>query len=860
MGYSVIMDRAEPAETTILVVDDEDLLRTMLEDFLLKRGYRVLQAGDYADALGLLESTDVDLILSDIRMPGKSGVELLETVKSRGWSAPVIMITGQPEIDTVADSLRLGAFDYIVKPFRFPSLLATIQKALHHKTLLDGKKQLEIENQVYREHLEEMIGARTAELERVNEDLRREIDRRIAAQTLMRIQRDLGIRLHDAADMTSAADCAFEALFQIDGIDGAALYTREDGAAPPRRLRTVGLPEAFGPPAIRFRPGHGEVPAIFPETPVYGPPSDLFEAAAAADGADSWGWMGVLPLHHEERTVAALIVGSRREAPMPDPTIHGIETIALQLGSVIARLHAEAALREVSRRRRMALEAASEGTWDFNFRQNVHFLGPRWYTLLGYDPYELPQSFRTFKDRMHPDDADHVIRAIKERLKGDDAFEIEFRMQTKDGDWRWILCRGKVFERDETGIPMRIVGTNSDITEKKAADAEILRANLELAQIFNATSDGMCLVDEDFRILRVNDTLLRMFHWDREAVPGAPFFSLLPEMGSRFVGHSGANGVSGTERIEHDVALRRPDGGEMHLVMTSTPLKSVSGGVEGFLFNLRDITRRTLAERESRIKEKQLIQADKMKSLGILVAGMAHEISNPNNFIMLNIPLLARSWGDALPILDARYRAQGDFPLANVPYSEMRDHIPELLSAIEEGARRIKKIISSLKEYARGGAADLTENVDLNDVLEEALLLMSNPLKKCTDRLTIQRAGSLPPVRGSFHQLEQVMINLIQNACQALTGKEQPIEITTRHDPECRRVTVGIRDGGPGIPPDHLDRIFDPFFTTKRAAGGCGLGLSICAGIVKEHGGTLSIESEPGTGTRVILEFPANIV
>ncbi len=269
-----------------------------------------------------------------------------------------------------------------------------------------------------------------------------------------------------------------------------------------------------------------------------------------------------------------------------------------------------------------------------------------------------------------------------------------------------------------------------------------------------------------------------------------------------------------------------------------------------------DIKARKKAEKEAEQRRQQLIEADKMVSLGILVAGVAHEINNPNNFITMNAPILRRAWEDFLPILEEQYRREGDFPVAGIPFSEMREHIPELFSGILDGSERIRKIVLNLRDYARQGISDMEQNVALNDVVRAALVLLASPLKKATHHLTVAYGENLPPIKGNFQRAEQVIINLIQNACQALSGPEKGITISTGCEEENEWIFVEVTDQGCGISAKHLKSIQDPFFTTKRDNGGSGLGLSISAGIMEEHGGRLEFFSQPEAGTTARALFP----
>jgi signal transduction histidine kinase len=139
-------------------------------------------------------------------------------------------------------------------------------------------------------------------------------------------------------------------------------------------------------------------------------------------------------------------------------------------------------------------------------------------------------------------------------------------------------------------------------------------------------------------------------------------------------------------------------------------------------------------------------------------------------------------------------------------------------------------------------------------------VLLSNLVKKATDHLSVDLSPGLPAFRGNAQQVEQVVVNLVHNACQAVLDRRQPISITTYRDGGREGIVLEVRDGGVGIPPDQLQRVMDPFFTTKRDSGGTGLGLSVSASIVKEHRGTLEFASEPGKGTTVRAWFPAQDV
>lgn len=270
----------------------------------------------------------------------------------------------------------------------------------------------------------------------------------------------------------------------------------------------------------------------------------------------------------------------------------------------------------------------------------------------------------------------------------------------------------------------------------------------------------------------------------------------------------------------------------------------------------REVAERRHAEEELRSQQQQLVQADKMAALGVLVSGVAHEINNPNGLILLNMPVVMEAFQDAQPILDEHYRQHGDFDYAGLRYSRMREALPRLMSQMLEGSRRVKGIVEDLKDFARQPAPEQIGDVDLNETVRAALRLLSNLIENSTENFSVEYGEGLPLVRGSSQRIEQVVVNLVMNACQALPSPDREVILRTFHDMDNNRIVLEVRDEGVGIPAENLPRLTDPFFTTKRETGGTGLGLSISTGIVKEHNGTLELESTPDNGTTARLSLP----
>ncbi len=265
-----------------------------------------------------------------------------------------------------------------------------------------------------------------------------------------------------------------------------------------------------------------------------------------------------------------------------------------------------------------------------------------------------------------------------------------------------------------------------------------------------------------------------------------------------------------------------------------------------------------VARRTKKLEQQhqQLIQADKMASLGILVSGVAHEINNPTSLLLLNLPVLKESFEDIEEILEEHYENHGDFEIAGLSYTRISKEIPLMLGEMLEGSNHIRRIVSDLRDFARQEPQALSDNVDLNQVVAAAIRLTDRAIKSATDNFSVSYSGSLPLFKGNSQRLQQVVINLIVNACQALDSTHQVISIKTEYQMATRRIELTISDEGKGIESQHLSRLTDPFFTTKRKEGGTGLGLSISSNIIEEHGGKLLFKSVVRKGTQILLTIP----
>jgi len=259
--------------------------------------------------------------------------------------------------------------------------------------------------------------------------------------------------------------------------------------------------------------------------------------------------------------------------------------------------------------------------------------------------------------------------------------------------------------------------------------------------------------------------------------------------------------------------------------------------------------------RQVQASQSRLIQAHKMASIGRLASGVAHEINNPNNYIAFNSDLLTEIWNEALPVLDEYATKHPGFTLGGLPFAEIPATTARLLNGLSDGSRRINTIVSQLKQYARPVSATGESGFCVNRAVTNAVALLDHHIRRCTDAFSLELADELPQAAGVSQQIEQVLINLITNALQAISTRHQAIVVSSCYDALCGEVVISVADQGSGMSPETLARLKEPFFSTRHEAGGTGLGLSISDSIIQEHGGTLTFESEAGRGTRAVVRL-----
>ena len=549
--------------------------------------------------------------------------------------------------------------------------------------------------------------------------------------------------------------------------------------------------------------------------------------------------------------------------PMADSEIVGLNEAFQDLLSRLDRSYrdlgeAHQALARSESRLSRAIAASSDGIWEWSYRTGQTYFSPRWYEMLGYRDQELPMTFETWKELCHPDDFAEASRCIHEVVvsNGTKSYHAEFRMRALDGQWKWILGRGDVIERDSEGKPLLLSGTHTDITERRLAEERLRQSEEKFFQLFRLSPDAIVLLNVDSgRLVDVNDSFVTISGYSRGEALGRK----LTELG---LYRNPAEREEIYSRLNRDGVLRdfefealRKDGSVALCAMTCQTLDI--DGAPHLLAVLRDIT-------QMKKLQDVMIQSEKMRSVGGMAAGIAHEINNPLGIILQAAHnLLQRSRPDFSKNIEAARDIGLDMELM-VRYMRVRK-LDVFISDIQEAATRAAGIIRRMLDFSRLAESGRSQ-CDLATLIDHSLALARNDydLKKFYDfkkiDLRLEIEDGLPRLACTETEIEQVFLNILRNAAQAMAEATPPVEdprIAVRVLRVEDRVRIEIEDNGPGMAPEVSRRIFEPVFTTKPPGQGTGLGLSVSYFIItKSHGGSMDVESTPGKGTCFRIELP----
>lgn len=522
------------------------------------------------------------------------------------------------------------------------------------------------------------------------------------------------------------------------------------------------------------------------------------------------------------------------EKRVEERTCELAEMVSALKNEIMQRERTEAALRTSEERYALAICGANDGIWDIDIETGRAYFSPRWKSMLGYKDDEFANNYYEWEKRIQPDDRHRAIDTRKAYLDGFiPTYEMEYRLQHKDGSYRWMHVRGACF-RDSTGKPYRFAGSHSDITDRKRIEDALRESEKKYRTLFEESKDIVFIVDVHGKIIDINPTGTELLGYTRTEILAPDFINRLrisPKTRAQFRKSLEKHAFVKDSEIE----LSRKDGEKLVFHVSASLRQDDMGRISGYRGIAHDLT-------ERKRLEQQLLLAQKLESIGILAGGVAHDFNN----------LLTAISGYGQVIRDI-------IPSDN---ELLQESIGQVLRAAGRAAELTKNLLAfSRKQFMN------PKPVQVDTIIHNTFDLIKKILGENVELSTCFSDKSLL-VRADTGQMEQVLMNLATNARDAMpsgghmhiTTREVIIQegFETKYGLTAPGIyaLISVSDTGMGIDDKSQERVFEPFYTTKEIGKGTGLGLSIIYGIVKQHNGSAHIKSELGKGTTISIYLP----
>jgi PAS domain S-box-containing protein len=830
------------------IVDDDSSVRGATSFLLTSHGYSTRVYGSGGE---FLEQAVLGhgCILLDLRMQDMSGLQLLEELARAGVPTPVIMLTGHGDIATAVQALKLGAVDFIQKPYEEHDLVAAIERALEGGRP-DRRRQ-------------EAHGAARSLLARLSERETQVLRGLVAGMTNKEMARhlDLSPRTVEMHRSTMMADL---------GVSSAADAIRIglEAELAPLGEEAPALAPAVPPVRDRLAPAHAAGPA---DASLLPSALDLLEGStdcvllldrhftisfmnrnairAVADGEDLVGrqlWSAFPGLREtsawdqlrhaaEQRLPVSFEVCAPRSGRWftvnARPIAGGLQVAFRDL---TAQRTADVALRQSEERLRLALEASGDGAWEWDMVRGMVRVSRRLAGRLGLGDEPLSIGPAGVWRLIHPADQARLKSRLEDHLAGrTDAFTCEYRLRTRDGDWRWNLDRGGIVARDPvTGAALRMAGTSTDITALQAMKESIAEANERIRLAQEGAGAGLWDYEPGTGSVRLcarslamhgldagGDGVISLEAW-KAAVHPDDVGPLLQAIGEAM--HSG-----GTYSAKYRVVL--PDG-EVRWIRATGRLASTEGSKVRLVgLNIDETEHERAALNLERLQD-DLLNVGRTSAIGTITAALADELNQPLTAISNYVQGLRVALGERV--------AAPDGGLADV------------LDETEASARAAAGIVRRIREKAALSRLHRKPEPLSQLIRDAGRIALADGAGATGHELRIDVAPDAERVLVDRVQIQQVVINLIRNAAEATRGRGHRHEIRVEAMVGRKgRVEVRVCDHGPGIPDQVRSRLFSPFATTSADA--VGMGLAVCRTIVEAHGGRIWVEPVAGGGTVV---------
>jgi two-component system, cell cycle sensor histidine kinase and response regulator CckA len=520
-----------------------------------------------------------------------------------------------------------------------------------------------------------------------------------------------------------------------------------------------------------------------------------------------------------------------------------VSSVGIGLGTMVTRRNeAERKLAGSRAKLDRVTEGAQLGLWELDLVTNAVEYNERFAEMIGYRSEEIAPFTEHWPRLVHQADGERVREAMRAHVEGrSELFELDFRLRSKDGHWRWLHTRGSIMQRDPAGKPLRVSGTHVDVTDRKRAEAQVSR----LLRIIEATPDFVVIVDGDGRVLYANAAMLAVCGPTGGGTfeVGGQLSEILPAGVRDRLNEEAVPATLQTGCWHGEVTINDARGRGIPTSQLMLAQRDEETDTHTFAIIMRDLSEQRRAEEERMRHDRELLQLQKVESLGVLAGGVAHDFNNLLTSVIGNVSL-------------AELELPADSPVRGY------------LGKIEHVAKMAGELCQQMLAYAGKKPVAFAET-DLNALMESASRLL-NPTLGRKIELRLEPGESLPKVLAERTQMQQVVMNLVLNAAEAIGDREGRVTVRTRartlSEMELRTgfagqkvsagdyVELAVEDTGCGMSAETQARIFEPFFTTKFS--GHGLGLAAVAGVVRSHRGAITVKSEPDGGSVFRILFP----
>ncbi len=650
-----------------------------------------------------------------------------------------------------------------------------------------------------------------------------DITERKQSEHLLFLQRDLGLKLSYVTELRKALEYVLDAVLQVEGIDSGGIYLVDEQTMDVNLVVHRGFSNEFVKSVKKFDYRDIQTKILFAGSKLYHSKNEFQDLITNVRDWEDFKSISMIPIEHESRIIGSLNLASHTHYRIPKRSKNALETIATQVGATIVHLKTEISLKENKNNLQNLYDTIDDFLIVLNKKGEIIECNTAVVNRLNYTKdYLIGQSIM----KLYPDDSEFEISSFLDNVISKNPSTTSIPLKSRSNNFIQVVT--KYFKGQWSGQEVYFC-ISHDISERfKALEAQ-RQSEKRFRQLLENIDLIAIILDVEGNIIFCNDFLLSLTGWERSELIDKNWFRLvLKEEESKIYLESYRNGlVEGNINTSLEYKIFTRDEIEKIIQWTVTIIHDIDGKIIGSACIGKDVT-------EYKKAENLLLQSSKLAAIGEAAAGMAHEIHQP----LFTIRMIT----DTLSSMTEKEEFDRKYFIAE-------------LSRIIKLLERSVDIINELRAFARP-TSSLYIEVDVNTVIKDTLVLVREQFAKNNINIILNLDDSIFEIEGNSNQIGQVVLNLLNNSKDALTGMDKKtIRISTFMEKE--NVVVEFSDNGSGMKKEVLDKLFIPFFTTKTRKEGMGLGLSISYRIIKEHKGEINVSSKEGIGTTFKIIIPS---